>query len=63
MTVTLAGTDVAVVGLGGVGGVAVLPLAEAGMDVVGIEAGTWLSPRDFAPDELRTVFSGTTVGS
>ena len=58
MTVTLAGTDVAVIGLGGVGGVAVLPLAEAGMDVVGLEAGTWLSASDFAPDELRNNYRG-----
>jgi gluconate 2-dehydrogenase alpha chain len=53
MTVRLNKTDVAVIGLGGVGGVAVLPLAQAGLEVVGIEAGAWLSPRDFAPDELR----------
>ena len=53
MTVRLNRTDVAVIGLGGVGGVAVLPLAQAGLEVVGLEAGAWLSPRDFAPDELR----------
>ena len=53
MTVRLNKTDVAVIGLGGVGGVAVLPLAQAGLEVVGLEAGAWLSPRDFAPDELR----------
>jgi gluconate 2-dehydrogenase alpha chain len=53
MTVRLDKTDVAVIGLGGVGGVAVLPLAQAGLEVVGLEAGAWLSPRDFAPDELR----------
>ena len=53
MTVRLNRTDVAVIGLGGVGGVAVLPLARAGLEIVGLEAGAWLSPRDFAPDELR----------
>ncbi len=58
MTIRLNKTDVAVIGLGGVGGVAVLPLAEAGMEVVGLEAGTWLSPRDFAPDELRNEVHG-----
>jgi gluconate 2-dehydrogenase alpha chain len=58
MTVRLDPTDVAVIGLGGVGGVAVLPLTEAGLDVVGLEAGTWLSPRDFAPDELRNNYRG-----
>jgi gluconate 2-dehydrogenase alpha chain len=49
----LRGADVVVVGLGAAGGVAVLPLAEAGLDVVGLEAGTWLDRRDFAPDEIR----------
>jgi len=47
------GADVVVVGLGAAGGVAVQPLAEAGLDVVGLEAGTWLDRRDFAPDEIR----------
>lgn len=58
MTVTLARTDVVVVGLGGAGGVAVQPLTEAGLEVVGLEAGTWLGPRDFAPDELRNNYRG-----
>lgn len=49
----LAKTDVVVIGLGAAGGVAVLPLTNAGLKVVGLEAGGWLSPRDFAPDELR----------
>src|SRR5262249_26077230 len=51
-------TDVVIVGLGAVGGVAALPLARAGLDVIGLEAGTWLSPRDFAPDQLRNNFRG-----
>jgi gluconate 2-dehydrogenase alpha chain len=46
-------TDVVVVGLGAAGGIAVLPLAQAGLDVVGLEAGTWLRKKDFAPDEIR----------
>ena len=58
MTVTRAKTDVVVVGLGGAGGVAVQPLTEGGLDVVGLEAGTWLGPTDFAPDELRNNFRG-----
>ena len=58
MTVRLPGTDVAVIGLGGAGGVAVLPLAQAGVEVVALEAGRWMSPRDFAPDELRNNFRG-----
>lgn len=58
MTVRLASTDVAVIGLGAAGGVAVLPLAEAGLEVVGLEAGTWLTRSDFAPDELRNNVRG-----
>ena len=58
MAIDLKKTDVVIVGLGAVGGVAALPLARAGLDVIGLEAGTWLSPRDFAPDELRNNFRG-----
>ncbi len=46
-------TDVVIVGMGAAGGVAALPLAEAGLEVVGLEAGTWLSRDDFVPDEIR----------
>ena len=46
-------TDVVIVGMGAAGGVAALPLTNAGLNVIGIEAGGWLNPRDFAPDELR----------
>ena len=53
MPTRLRSADVVVVGLGAAGGVAVQPLAEAGLDVVGLEAGTWLDRRDFAPDEIR----------
>lgn len=58
MTTKLPKRDVVVVGLGGAGGVAVVPLTDAGLDVVGLEAGTWLGPRDFAPDELRNNYRG-----
>jgi gluconate 2-dehydrogenase alpha chain len=58
MAIDLKKTDVVIVGLGAVGGVAALPLARAGLDVIGIEAGPWLTPRDFAPDELRNNFRG-----
>ena len=58
MAIDLKKTDVVIVGLGAVGGVAALPLARAGLEVVGLEAGTWLTPRDFAPDELRNNFRG-----
>ena len=58
MAIDLKKTDVVIVGLGAVGGVAALPLTRAGLEVVGLEAGTWLTPRDFAPDELRNNFRG-----
>ena len=45
--------DVVIVGMGAAGGVAALPLARAGLRVVGLEAGTWLDRRDFVPDEIR----------
>src|SRR6266852_2366914 len=53
MATDLKKTDVVFVGLGAMGGVAALPLAQAGLEVIGLEAGAWLSPRDYAPDELR----------
>jgi gluconate 2-dehydrogenase alpha chain len=58
MAIDLKKADVAIVGLGAVGGVAALPLTRAGLSVVGIAAGSWLTPRDFAPDELRNNFRG-----
>ena len=53
MATRLPGTDVVIVGLGAAGGGAALPLANAGLDIVGIEAGSRLTKRDFAPDEIR----------
>ena len=53
MATNLKPVDVAVVGLGAAGGVAVLPLARAGLKVAGIEAGTWMDPRNFHPDEIH----------
>src|SRR5258708_32360059 len=53
MAINLKPVDVAVVGLGAAGGVAVLPLARAGLRVAGIEAGTWLDPhKDYHADEI-----------
>jgi gluconate 2-dehydrogenase alpha chain len=53
MAIHLKPTDVAIVGLGGAGGIAVLPLARAGLRIVAIEAGGWLDPRkDFHTDEI-----------
>ena len=48
MATNLHRTDVVIVGLGATGGVAALPLAQAGLDVVGLEAGRWMSPADHA---------------
>ena len=53
MPTRLKETDVVIIGLGAAGGVAAWPLAQAGLQVVGLEAGTWLTKADFAPDELR----------
>lgn len=53
MAIDLPGTDVVVIGLGAAGGVGVLPLTQAGLKVIGLEAGGWLGPSDFAPDEIR----------
>ncbi|MBI3048051.1 MAG: GMC family oxidoreductase [Acidobacteria bacterium] len=58
MAIELKRRNVVIVGLGAAGGVAALPLARAGLDVVGLEAGTWLAPEDFAPDELRNNVRG-----
>jgi gluconate 2-dehydrogenase alpha chain len=51
--IKLPNTDVVVVGLGAAGGVAVLPLARAGLKIVGLEAGGWFQARDHLPDEIR----------
>ena len=53
MAADLKKTDVVIIGLGAAGGVAVLPLTQAGLDVVALEAGQWLDTRDMAPDELK----------
>src|SRR5262249_12683690 len=53
MATTLKKTDVVIIGLGAAGGVACVPLAQAGLEVIGIDAGSRLSTRDMAPDELR----------
>lgn len=54
MATRLKPVDIAVVGLGGAGGIAVLPLARAGLKIAGIEAGGWLDPqKDFHTDEIH----------
>lgn len=69
MATELPETDVVVVGLGAAGGVAVLPLAWAGLQVIGLEAGTWMNPgEDYRADEIHNnvrslVTTGNKVGS
>ena len=58
MTTRLKGTDVVIIGLGAAGGVAALPLAQAGLDVIGLEAGSAMTRRDFSPDEIRNNVRG-----
>jgi gluconate 2-dehydrogenase alpha chain len=58
MAINLKPVDVAVIGLGAAGGVAVLPLARAGLKVAGLEAGRWMDPRTFRPDELHNNVRG-----
>jgi gluconate 2-dehydrogenase alpha chain len=53
MATTLRKTNVVIVGLGAAGGVACLPLAQAGIDVIGLDSGPRLDTKDMAPDELR----------
>lgn len=53
MAINLKPVDVAVVGLGAAGGVAVLPLARAGLKIAALEAGVWLKPSDFRADEVH----------
>lgn len=64
MAINLKRVDVAMVGLGAAGGVAVLPLTLAGIKVVALEAGSWMHPTDFKADEIhnnvrRMVTTGT----
>ena len=48
MAIRLKDADVAIVGLGASGGIAALPLARAGLDVIGLDAGSWMTKRDFS---------------
>ena len=58
MAINLKPVDVVVIGLGAAGGVAVLPLARAGLKVAALEAGTWLDPHSFRPDEINNNLRG-----
>jgi gluconate 2-dehydrogenase alpha chain len=59
VAINLKPVDVAVIGLGAAGGVAVLPLARAGVKIAGIEAGTWMDPHSFRPDEIHNNVRGS----
>jgi len=66
MATNLKPVDVAVIGLGAAGGVAVLPLARAGLKIAALEAGSWIPPSEFRADEIhnnvrRRVTTGTKV--
>ena len=52
MATRLKEADVVVVGLGAAGGTAVWPLAQSGMDIVGIEAGPRVTEKDYPFDEM-----------
>lgn len=53
MATQLNKTDVVVIGLGAAGGTAVLPLTQAGLEVVGLEAGQRYTTADYPLDEIR----------
>ena len=55
MPINLKKTNVVIIGAGAAGGVAALPLAQAGLEITTLEAGSWVSTRDMAPDELRYI--------
>jgi gluconate 2-dehydrogenase alpha chain len=48
--------DVVVVGVGAAGALAATLLCQAGLRVVGLEAGPWRTSRDFVPDELGSAY-------
>ncbi|HEX8231347.1 MAG TPA: GMC family oxidoreductase [Chloroflexia bacterium] len=48
--------DVVLVGVGAAGAMAAAILAQAGLRVVGLEAGPWRTKRDFVPDELGSAY-------
>lgn len=48
--------DVVLIGVGAVGGFIAPMLAEAGLKVVGLEAGPWRQLDDFLPDELGSTY-------
>lgn len=47
--------DVVIVGAGATGGTAAKVLAEAGLQIVGLDRGPWLKGQDFSGDEIKYV--------
>src|SRR5712691_6633708 len=54
-------TDVVIIGLGAAGGIAAYVLTQAGLSVVGLEAGGRLTGRDEKPNELAQSGRGYNV--
>jgi gluconate 2-dehydrogenase alpha chain len=55
--------DVCIIGLGAAGGVAAHVLTNAGLDVVGLEAGPHWAKEDFSPDEMTMYNRRNTLGA
>ncbi len=55
--------DVCIVGVGAAGGIAAWLLAEAGLQVVGLEAGPAWTADDFHPDELESAHRRNAMGA
>src|SRR5436309_16137089 len=53
MAINLKKTNAVIIGAGAACAVAALPLAQAGIEVIALEAGGWVGPRDMGRDELR----------
>jgi choline dehydrogenase-like flavoprotein len=53
MAIHLKPVEIAMIGLGAAGGVAVPPVTRAGLRVAALEAGSWMQPSQFKPDEIH----------
>src|SRR3712207_6437676 len=58
MVMTTSQTQVCIIGMGAVGGTMAQALTEAGLEVIGLEAGPMRGNLDFPMDELRAGFVG-----
>ena len=55
--------DVCIIGVGAAGGVVAWVLAEAGLEVLGLEAGPVWTTDDFRPDELESAHRRNAMGA